>query len=189
MGITKHSPTCGGDPKTYPSISITPYLCSVYWEWQQWDGSKGSELGVRGSKLGVSLAQTEVVVTQKLASQVVGTQNIPLDLHYALPLLIPLGVGGEQTGSKGRDPWPKRGGGHPKTCSYKWWGPPKHTPWSPLCPTSAQSIGSVGSKLGARGGTLSPTEVVATLKLGPTGGGHPKIYPSISIMPYLHSVH
>ena len=60
----------------------------------------------------------------------------------------------------------------------RWWLPqnlppqvvkiPKHTPQSPLCPTSAQSIGSEGSKLEARGGTLGPTE-------GPNrGSGHPK---------------
>ena len=56
-------------------------------------------------------------------------------------------------------------------------GTPKDTPQSPLFPTSTWSIGSEGSKLGARGGTLGPTEVVAIPKLGPTGGGHPKTYP------------
>ena len=46
----------------------------------------------------------------------------------------------------GRDPWPNRAGGHPKTCPNKCWAPqklapqvvgtPKHTPQSPLPPTS-----------------------------------------------------
>ena len=75
-----------------------------------------------------------------------GPQNIPLNLHYPLPLFGPLGVTGarwEQAGSEGSELGvslaPNRGGGHPK--------------------------------------------------LGPTGGGDPKRYPSISIMPYLHLVH
>ena len=64
-------------------------------------------------------------------------------------------------------------------------GTPKHTPQSPLCPTSAQSIVSEGRKLGARGGTLGSREVVGTAKIGPTGGRDPKTYPLISITPYL----
>ena len=65
-------------------------------------------------------------------------------------------------------------------------GTPKHTPGSPLCPTSTQSIVSEGRKLGVRGGTLASREVVGTPKIGPTGGGDPKTYSSISITPYLN---
>ena len=68
-------------------------------------------------------------------------------------------------------------------------GTPKHTLRSPLLPTSAQSIGSEGSKLGEKRASLGPTEVTGTPKLAPTGGGYPKTYPSISITPYLPSVH
>ena len=95
------------------------------------------------------------------------------------------GSEGSEREEAGRDPWPNRAGGHPKTCPHKWWGPqniplnhhdalpllsqlwvrgkswewgegllvqekwwapqklasqvvgtPKHTPWSPLPPTS-----------------------------------------------------
>ena len=46
-------------------------------------------------------------------------------------------------------------------------GTPKHTPRSPLCPTSAQSIVSEGRKLGARGGTLGSREVVGNPKNWP----------------------
>ena len=65
-------------------------------------------------------------------------------------------------------------------------GTPKHTPQSPLCPTSAQSIVSEGRKLGVRGGTLGSREVVGTPKIGPTGGRDPKTYSLISITPYLN---
>ena len=64
-------------------------------------------------------------------------------------------------------------------------GTPKDTPESPLCPTSTWSIGSEDSKLGAREGTLGPTEVVGTPKLPPTSGEDPKRYTLISITPYL----
>ena len=68
-------------------------------------------------------------------------------------------------------------------------GTPKHIPWSPLCPTSAQSVVSEGNKLGARGGTLGSREVVGTPKIGTTGGRDPKTYHLMSITCYLHLVH
>ena len=68
-------------------------------------------------------------------------------------------------------------------------GTPKHTPRSPLCPTSAQSIMSKRSKLGVRGGTLGSREVVGTPKIGPTGGRDPKTYHLMSITHYLCLVH
>ena len=92
---------------------------------------------------------------------------------------------GEQEGARWEGP----------LAQQSWWasqnlppqvvGTPKHTPRSPLCPTSAQSIVSEERKLGARGGTLGSREVVGTPKIGPTGGRDPKTYPSISITPYL----
>ena len=93
------------------------------------------------------------------------------------------GSEGSEREQAGRDPWPNRAGGHLKTCPHKVVGMPKHTPQSPLCPTSAQSIVSEGRKLGVRGGTLGSREVVGTPKIGPTGGRDPKTYSSISITP------
>ena len=55
VGIPKFAPTSGGDPKTYPLITIMPYLCSVNCEW-------GRKLGVRGG----TLASREVVGTPKI---------------------------------------------------------------------------------------------------------------------------
>ena len=79
-------------------------------------------------------------------------------------------------------PCPHRGAGDPKTyyniplpCLGHW--------------EQGQQAGSKGGKVGARGVSLGPTEVVGTPELGPTGGGDPKTYPLISITPYLCSVH
>ena len=105
-----------------------------------------------------------------------GPQKIPLNLHYALPLLGPLGVRGASW-ELGERPLAQQRWWPPQNLAPQVVGTPKHTPHSPLHPTSAYSIGSGGSKLGVRGWTLGPTEVVATKKLGPTGGGHPKTYP------------
>ena len=107
----------------------------------------------------LALPQTEVVATQNLAPQVVRTQKIPLNLHYALPLLGPLGVRGTQNLA-------------PQVVRT-----PKDTTLSPLHLTSTQSIGSEGSKLEVRGGTLGPTEGVGTLKLAATGVDTPKHTP------------
>ena len=139
------------------------------WEWGKQAGSKGSKLRVRGaswewgeqarskgSKLGGTLGPTEVV----------GIPKHTLDLHCALPPLSQLGVRGAK--------WEQ---GKGALAQLRWWAPqnlppqvvgtPNHTPWSWLCPMSAQTIGSEGSEMGARGGTLGPTEVVGTLKIGP----------------------
>ena len=62
-------------------------------------------------------------------------------------------------------------------------GTPKHTPWSPLCPTSTQSIVSEGRKLGVRGGTLGSREVVGTPKLAPQVVGTPKHTPRSPLPP------
>ena len=117
---------------------------------------------MRGANCELDLLKTEVVDIQNLAPQVVETQKIPLNLHYAIHPLDPLGVRGTS--------W-ERGEGH--LAQQRWWAPqnlalqvvgtPKHTTQSPLHPTSAQSIGSEGSRLGARGG---PNR----------GGGHPKTW-------------
>ena len=178
VGTSKLAPTGCRDPKTYPSISITPYLCSVHWDWGGQAGSEGSEPWTNrgGGHL------------KTCPHKWWGPQNIPLNLHYSLPPLIPLGVRGASW------EW-----GEQALAQQRWWplqnlppqvvGTRKNIPWSPLLPTSAQSIGSEGSKLEVRGASLGPTEVVATPKLAPTGGGVPKTYPLISITPYFWSVH
>ena len=98
----------------------------------------------------------------------------------------------EQEGSRGskrewawRDPWPNRGGEHPKTCPYKWWGPQN----IPLNHHYALPMLSQLWVRGARGGTLGSREVVGTLKIGPTGGRDPKTYHLMSITCYLCLVH
>ena len=129
-----------------------PYLCLVHWEWG---------------------------APKTCPYKWWGPQKIQLNLRYTLPLLSQLGVRGAS--------WEWREG---PLAQQRWWPPqnllpqvvgtPKHTPWPPLWPTSAQSILSEGSKLEARGGGIP--------KLAATGGWHPKTYPSISITTYLCSV-
>ena len=108
-----------------------------------------------------------------------GPQNI---VWHTPTLHWPLGMRGEQGAVSWEEP----------LAQQRWWasqnwppqvvGMPQHTPRSPLWPTSAQSIVSEGSKLGARGGTLGSREVVGIPKIGPTGGRDPKTY---HLMSYL----
>ena len=157
-------------------------------EWGEQEGSERGkkEWGKQGEQEGASwegpLAQQSWWASQNLPPQVVGIQNILLDHHHSLPLLSQLWV---------REASWKWGEG--LLVQEKWWalqklepqvvGTPKHTIWCPLPATSAWSIGSEGSELGARGASLAPTEVVSTPKLAPTGSGVPKHTPWSPLLP------
>ena len=67
-------------------------------------------------------------------TEVVGTPKHSITYQYPTLAIGSEREQGEQEGSErevrggereqaGRDPWPNRAGGHPKTCPHKWWGP------------------------------------------------------------------
>ena len=171
VGTPKHSITY-----PYPALAIGSKLGvrGASWEQVEWGEQAGSEGSKPWPNRGGGHPRT-------CPHRWWRPQNIPLDLHYLLPPLSPLGVRGASLGPT--EVWA------PQNLPPQVVGTPKHTPQSPLPPTSVQSIGSEGSKLEVRGASLGPTEVVAIPKLAPTGGGVPKTYPLISITSYLCSVH
>ena len=139
VATCKLAPTGGGDPKTYPSISITPHLHSAI-------GSEGSMLGARGASLG----PTEVVGTPKLAPTGGGNPKTYSSMFIT-------STSARSIGSEGSKPWPNRGGGQgvtntlePPACSLSipgslepFWGPrksPAHSPRSQLTPCTPLSI-------------------------------------------------
>ena len=161
-GHPKLGPTGVGDPKRYSSVSIMPYLRLVYWEWgapktcpHKWWGPQKIQLNLHYALSAQSIGSEGRDPWPNRGSGHPKTcchrwwtpQNIPLNLHYNLHLLSTLevrGVSWEQAFSQQR-----------------WWAPqnvpphvvgtPKHTPQSPLPPTSVRSIGSDRSEMGVRG--------------------------------------
>ena len=84
---------------------------------------RGSEKGVRGargSKLGGTLGPTELVGIPKLAPTSGGDPKT-YPLITIMPYLHSVNCElGEKAGSKGRDSWLKRSGGHPKNWPHRW---------------------------------------------------------------------
>ena len=97
----------------------------------------------------------------------VGPQNILLNLHYAIPLPSQLGVRGGSW-EWGRDPWPKRGSGHPKACPHKWWGP-QNIPLDVHYPY----LWSIHQEWG------EPVVREESKPWPNRGGGHPKLAPQV----------
>ena len=128
-----------------------------------------------------ALAQQRLSAPQNLPPQVVGFQNIPLDLHYPPTSIGPLGVRGAS--------W-ERGEG--PLVQEKWWAPqklapqvvrtPKYTIWCPLPTSSTWSIGSEGSE-GSK--PLAQQRLSAPKNLPPQVVGSPKHTPRSPLTPYL----
>ena len=132
------APSSPPSPLEVVGIPIHTKLFIGHWEWAGSKRSKLEQAGVswsEGSKLGASwskgselrvrrasLSLSELVGTLKLAPTCSGDTKMYTLISIGPYLCSVLWEWGEWLGSEGREPCPKRGGGHSTTWLHRRWG-------------------------------------------------------------------